>query len=624
MAQLDGFLHSARMRARAAVRCGQSPLTAMVVAASGNNVYAKSSWFLNAFSAVDANERGWVSALGLIAMSRAIHMRDPSYGEMSEADRDAFYFGSLTALWQVPEDNIVPEKIIESRDNIIKALRLLPPSGEEVKVAINGWISIYQQKNANIYHRGAHMFPIALSAGLTDELIQQTRPLCYGPHHDDNPEIVSLTNEQIIALRMMKPKDQITAIWNQLHDVHIIAYYTVLGSTDPTYGRDQMRAMFTQIATIGKSSFTEAWARSRWQNLVQDEASLANSPEVSRDTLISYATKFQSLASDGIKVAGLLHNYYLAKSVNMTSLTRIIEQSRAPHVSGLTALCEMMIRYVYATYTGLQAVFGDSQLKPIVKLAAHIIYNPFCTLSGPPITQAFYADVAYVATELMYHTNRNPNKGQRYNLPSTSHLTKAIPFLNSYIESLTQIESRGGEVTQVLQTVLGAYNKTLRPGANGEWNVTDQGMEAQAELIPINREQVLSSHQLSDLIISLRNDKDKAFFDLMVLLKDAIAQQPFNEVTVLNDEWVHPRLTVSPLSDGVKALITTLGVEVDPKWNVETNIVSDARYANYIIANDQNIRHAHQPIVGPVAPGDDEARPPLPQMPPPPRDQHLQ
>lgn len=137
-----------------------------------------------------------------------------------------------------------------------------------------------------------------------------------------------------------------------------MGFFTVLSTANKTTELDYIKAVFTLVSTISKSTFTDAWINSRWNALVTDVQELDDSDQIPSQVLIQYERVFQSLMPNHkSKASDLVYNQRLATLAGFSSINWIILQLRAPHVSGLTAVCEFVARYKTVTHTKLSSWF---------------------------------------------------------------------------------------------------------------------------------------------------------------------------------------------------------------------------------------------------------------------------
>lgn len=211
---------------------------------------------------------------------------------------------------------------------------------------------------SSLHTSGAHLFPITLSAGYGEPIQQMMTTICH-PRGDSAVQHPGLSPEMETSVKRAKTGATLADIWSHLSQSEVVCFFSVLASFSEDAVIDQTRAMFTQIATAAKTSYTDAWLESRWANLVTDSPNMADAERVSRETLIHYGNLFHGVnVPPKTKIMGLLFNHYLASAANFQGIVRMIEQSKAPHVGGLTALCELVMKYSSATFTTLSHTFG--------------------------------------------------------------------------------------------------------------------------------------------------------------------------------------------------------------------------------------------------------------------------
>lgn len=449
------------------------------------------------------------------------------------------------------------------------------------------------------------MFPLSLSSGYNEDLQRIMSTVCH-PNNDSNVEMPGLSPEMETTVKRALTGAALTEAWSRLGQEEILCFFAVLSSFSEDAVIDQTRAMFTQIATAAKTSYTDAWLESRWANLVTDSPNMADAERVSRETLVHYGNLFHGVnVSPKTKIMGLVFNHYLASAANFQGIVRMIEQSKAPHVGGLTALCELVMKYSSATFTTLSHTFGLGQTRSIVRLAAMIIHDPYCTISGPPVTVSMYADIAFIATELMYNTNRRPGT-TRYQSPSTNFTRKPVVFLKQYIQTMIQTETSHAQTMGGPSPILSAYGfEAVRDDINASFTI-NRALEAQAGPIgegghvqndPREYPIVVPQDNITSFIISCRNNKDKAFNLLMEELKDAIKQTPLPPaVTNAQGEWEHPTLYTKPLPLAVKNAIVELGVPYDAAWDQATNLLDSKVFEHYRLGTKSLYETKHRPV----------------------------
>uniref|UniRef100_A0A1B0A589 Uncharacterized protein n=1 Tax=Glossina pallidipes TaxID=7398 RepID=A0A1B0A589_GLOPL len=283
-------------RANAAVRLGQSPLSAAIFADRGDNYLKDAGHFLVAYSTGNANgEDSWISAHGTIA-----------------------------------------------RNTILRMIASTPPTPGVLSKTVRQYARVINTGRLDYIHQCcAHQFPLELLPnGLDGGLINRLQVFCY-----DGDVIVPLTAEEIISMAAPMRNEDIRTVWVTLTDVQVRAFFTVMASESTYYENEYIRAMFTFIATIGKTSFTEGWVTSRWESLLTDCPTLQEVERVDVQTLVQYSNVFQRNITDyRTKVSALVYNHHLVKSVGLETLARIIQQSRVPHVAGFNAVCELVTR----------------------------------------------------------------------------------------------------------------------------------------------------------------------------------------------------------------------------------------------------------------------------------------
>lgn len=569
MANISNFLTQVRQRAIAAVACGQSPLTGALITGHTNKSLESANLFLIAYCGLPESEAGrevyygWIGPKGLVAMARHYFDNHPDWASVDTDMREALLYGALTALWTLPPSTAFTKpEVVAARVKIIKKLLATPPSVATVQHALDAWVRVMRLKSsASMHASGAHMFPLSLSAGYTEALQQLMDTVCH-TNNDSEVELPGLSPEMELAVKRYLTGSALTDAWSRLDQVDLLCFFSVLSSFSEDAVIDQTRAMFTQIATAAKTSYTDAWLESRWANLVTDSPNMADAERVSRETLIHYGNLFHGVnVPPKTKIMGLVFNHYLASAANFQGIVRMIEQSKAPHVGGLTALCELVMKYSSATFTTLSHTFGLGQTRSIVRLAAMIIHDPYCTISGPPATVSMYADIAYIATELMYNTNRRPGT-TRYQSPSTNFTRKPVVFLKQYIQTMIQTETAHAQTMGGPSPILGAYGfEAVRDDVTSAFTITRAvegrigAPDANGQQLDDLREYPLTIPQdnITSFIISCRNSKDKAFSLLMEELKDAIKQTPLPPAVInAQGEWEHPTLLTKPLPPAIK------------------------------------------------------------------------
>lgn len=175
-----------------------------------------------------------------------------------------------------------------------------------------------------------------------------------------------------------------------------------------------------------------------------------------------------------------------------------------------------------------------------------------------------YADIAYIATELMYNTNRRPGT-TRYQSPSSNFTRKPVVFLKQYIQTMIQTETTHAQNLGGPSPILGAYGFEVTRDDTSSVFIINRSIEDQANNLQLADNQRIDhrvypievpQEDITSFIISCRNEKDRAFDLLMEELKDAIKQTPLPPAVVnANGEWSHPTLSTNPLPPAVKSAI---------------------------------------------------------------------
>lgn len=383
MANISNFLAQTRQRALAAVACGQSPLTGALITGHTNKSLEAANLFLIAYCGTMKREGdaetcyGWIGPKGLVAMARHYFDNHQDWSAVDTDMREALLYGALTALWTLPASVTFTEaEITQARVTITKKLLAAPPSVAVVQHALEAWVRIIRMKSPTSLHAsGAHLFPIILSAGYVENIQQMVETICH-TRGDMDTQHPGISLETETSIKRSKTGALLADAWTRLKTNEVVCFFSVLASFSEDSVIDQTRAMFTQIATAAKTSYTDAWLESRWGNLVTDSPNMADAERVSRETLINYGNLFHGVTIPAkTKIMGLLFNHYLASAANFQGIVRMIEQSKAPHVGGLTALCELVMKYSSATFTTLSHTFGLGQTRSIVRLAAMIIHR---------------------------------------------------------------------------------------------------------------------------------------------------------------------------------------------------------------------------------------------------------
>ncbi|KAI9582799.1 hypothetical protein GQX74_012016 [Glossina fuscipes] len=209
------------------------------------------------------------------------------------------------------------------------------------------------------------------------------------------------------------------------------------------------------------------------------------------------------------RVSALVYNHQLAKSSRLDTLTRIIQQSRVPHVAGFNAICELIIRYGSVTHSTLVQWSNETQVNKVAQLAAILIHNPLVTLAGPAITVAQYPDIAYLATEIMYNTRRRIGRNRdQYVSSAEGKLTRSVPYIKSMADRILNLETAQAAADTALVSLFAAHNMSYVATGN-DGSITyragvQQGVESGGDF-------TIRPDQVIDLILRHYGAKDTAF-----------------------------------------------------------------------------------------------------------------
>uniref|UniRef100_A0A1A9W0Y2 Ubiquitin-like protease family profile domain-containing protein n=1 Tax=Glossina brevipalpis TaxID=37001 RepID=A0A1A9W0Y2_9MUSC len=169
--------------------------------------------------------------------------------------------------------------------------------------------------------------------------------ICHECDLAENARIEPLTPDEITVLTAVLAHDELVRTSGILSERRLMSFFIVLGSDGNTTEHEFIRATLTMVSTIEKNSFTDAWVSSRWNALITDAPDMSESYPVPIQTLTQYSNIFQiCMPNYQAKISTLVYNHHLAKTAGLDTLMRIIQQSRVPHVAGLNAICELVIR----------------------------------------------------------------------------------------------------------------------------------------------------------------------------------------------------------------------------------------------------------------------------------------
>lgn len=456
----NGFnelLAKAKRSAKFAVSHGQSPILALVASNSNESNLSTTSLFFAAIS--EGESEGWITARGLMAIADLIFHQHADFRRLPTPNQDALYYGSMTAMWMVvsPDLPMTIERIENARRQLCSKIRRLTPPVTLIRSALASWVSNWRRRD--IINRHAlllHWFPIQLSNGATAEFIQSINQVCVG---GEDEGYVEISDELALTLRELRDGENLAQLWRSLTEQEVTAFFVTLSFNNSKYEIDLVKAMFCMVSTTTKSSFSDQWLQSRWANIQQDNPLLMETDAIDRDIMSLYDNFFQKpLITINKKVNILYYAYFLAHQQRMDGVKRIIEQAKAPHVSGLNALCNLTLRFPTVTYTVLKQIFGPRQVNNVIKLAAHLIHNPYITLVTTPIPVAMYADIAYVATEILYATGPNRrNRQARYVSPAEKSLSKTVEYLRAFAANLIAEQERRATQDMASHAILSAY-----------------------------------------------------------------------------------------------------------------------------------------------------------------------
>lgn len=350
---------------------------------------------------------------------------------------------------------------------------------------------------------------------------------------------------------------------------------------------------------------------SRWENLTQDVTELAERAEVNRDILIQYERLFQQVTvSSTIKINGLLINTWIASLTGLPSVERILAQARAPHVSGLIALCDLALKYDNVSYTILANTFGVHQVRSVVNLACEIIHNPWCTLSGVPTVVATYADLAFFATEIMY---RNTAQGRRrqpnYISPAEKSITKTRVYLVTYADALIMRQATAATHDDPVNIGFKAYGFSVTNSADGAIVIKRQQAQDPNPANGAVVEVTLAAHEIAGYLKSQRNAQDVAFINIMTELKACVGMEsiPLLEPTAIA-EVNKGLICATKLSSELKQAAELLGATWKADWDKDDSLLTNNMYTNYKVPRDLKYAETHL---------NDNNIPPLPNNPPP-------
>lgn len=585
-------------RANAAVRLRQSPLSAAILANRGDNYLRDAGQFLVANSTGNEDgTNGWISAHGLVAMTLHICNHSPDYSRLNTELRNALTYGALTALWIHPANTIfTPVLRHTARTFILRMIASTPPTAGQLTKTIRQYIRVINTGRLDYIHQCcAHLFPLELlPEGVDKGLIDRLRDFCYDRDLLDSARVDAITAEESMAMIAPSQNDVIRTVWINMTEAQVIAYFSVMASESTTFENEYIRAMFTFIATIGKTSFTENWVTSRWDTLVIDCPTLQEVERVDVQTLVQYSNIFQRDITDyRTKVSALVYNHQLAKSAGLDTLTRILQQSRVPHVAGFNAVCELVTRYQSVSYTTLSSWFGVSQVRRVAQLAATLIHNPYKMLTGPSITVAHYPDIAFLATKIMYNARRQGSQQRDRSIsPAEGKITKSVVYIRNLATGITGIETSQLTADTTISFILGAYNlEHVQTTAEG--NIVYRPMVA-PNLDAVG-DQTIRPDQLPGLLTSRLNNNDMAFRNLIETAMRQLEMSPIPDVNLEGDmAAIAETVTSTPLNDALTARLQTLGVTLDNEWTRAQVMIHTSLYAAYIAPRTLALVNTHR------------------------------
>uniref|UniRef100_A0A1B0GBC4 Uncharacterized protein n=1 Tax=Glossina morsitans morsitans TaxID=37546 RepID=A0A1B0GBC4_GLOMM len=555
-------------RANAAVRLGQSPLSAAILANRGDNYLRDAGQFLVANSTGNEDgTNGWISAQGLVATALHICNHSPDYSRLNTELRNALTYGALTALWIHPTNTIFTPVLRDTaRTFILRMIASTPPTAGQLTKTIRQYIQVINTGRLDYIHQCcAHLFPLELlPEGVDQGLIDRLRDFCYDRDHLDNARVDAITAEESVAMTAPSQNDVIRTVWINMTEAQVIAYFSVMASESTTF-----------------------------ENVI-DCPTLQEVERVDVQTLVQYSNIFQRNITDyRRKVSALVYNHQLVKSAGLDTLTRILQQSRVPHVAGFNAVCELVTRYQSVTYTTLSSWFGVSQVRRVAQLAATLIHNPYKMLTGPSITVAHYPDIAFLATEIMYNARRQGSQQRDRSIsPAEGKITKSVVYIRNLATGITGIETSQLTADTTISFILGAYNlEHVQTTAEG--NIVYRPMVA-PNLDAVG-DQTIRPDQLPGLLTSRLNNNDMAFRNLIETAMRQLEMSPIPDVNLEGDmAAIAETVTSTPLNDALTAHLQTLGVTLDNEWTRAQVMIHTSLYATYIAPRTLALVNTHR------------------------------
>lgn len=607
---LAALIATRRSRAEMSVRLGQSPLGSLLLSDKNTAYTDMTSLFLTAFCAYGENSYdGWISSHGLIALAEYVFHHSLEYRNLEEDMKEALVYGALIAMWTIPQDTKFDQTTIDrARAKIISIVKTRHPPQSLIKQALKGWVQCLQVNDSETRHRTlSHLFPGKLSTGWNSRISALLKQNCY--IGDEHVEFPIPTNEDLNDLLSPKIESDIANIWPTLSDRSIVSFFHTLGSNTPNIDCTFIAAMFTMTATISKTSFTDQWITSRWNNLKEEVPQLSERDAVSRVMLENFERIFQrSNKTVELKVNSLLVSSWLANGVGLESVNRIVSQARAPHVSGLTALCDLTLKYDSITFTTLSSTFGSHQVKNIITLAFEIIHNPYCTLIGPPVVVASYADIAFIATEIAFNINGPQRRGaMRYISPAEKAITKTKTYLIAYATKLVENQTINAEYDSADKALLKAYGFDLISQTENDLTISPSEKKDTFSTFDHGQtqpKQKVSKSEFISFLSSLKNDNDKAFIRIMEKLSECIAMSTLP--TLDGATSISDLVTTTALPSELKEFAQLLGVPWNLAWDTSKSLIMDNLYTTYKVPTHSRYASVHLQDTRPIN-ADDQA-----------------